>query len=239
MIIIEILLIAIIALLGLILPYKWKKLKKFQKKILSVLVLLTIVLAIVQIRNSRYEKAKEELIEKVNSSFGELEFDGEPVTTLILGNKEGSGSVIIKSPNGTPLNDKYGPLIRIGIKDEKLLVNIVVRDLNGEAIAVIDRDTWKVYDDDYEYNDDNGKAFELVTKGDRKVFFQIEYKNELVHVSGHLLNPEGGGVVIYYDKNGKLVVSDYTYASIINEIKNLNIPRLFKYPRGKYYGERL
>jgi len=236
--ILEIILPAIIVILGIILTYKWKKLSTFQKIILSIFILLTIALTIVQIKNSQYAKAKEEYIEKINSKFGELYFDGETETIIVVGNKD--ERFIINSPDGTPfVNKKHDPVIRMNIKDGKLLVYILIRDLNGEVIAVIDGDTWTVFDDDYEYNDDNGKAFELVTKGERKVFFQIEYKNELVHVSGYMLNPDGSGVVIYYNEKGHLIANIADNASKINKIKNINISRLFKYPRSKHYGERL
>lgn len=240
----EIILSAIIVVLGFVLTYNWKKLKKFQRRVLSSIILLTIILTIVQISNKNAEKAKEELIEKINSKFGDLDFDGEPINKLNLGQNDNTGFISSNSSYGAAIiHPEYGPVIRVSTIENRLNVNVIVRDFNGEVIAVIDGDTWTVFNDNYEYNDDGGKAFELVTKGERKVFFQIQYKNESVHVAGYFITKDKSGYAIFNkndDKKNTIVFAGFKNPIQLEDVKRIFfVPRLFKYPRSKYYGQRL
>ena len=237
----EIILAAIIVFLGLIMSYKWKVLNNFKKIVLSLIVITAIILTIVQIKNNIDEAKKEYLIQRINSKFGELIFNSEPKPKIMIGNGENSSSIEI-SINNILIDRKSGkPLLKVDFKGGRLLVYVLIRDLYGNVIAVIDGDTWTVFDDDYEYNDEKGKAFELVTKGERKVYFQIEYKNGNVYLSGHLFNPDGFGMVFYATEppNGFSGLFMYRSRSQLNDLKKIHIRRIFKYPRGKHYGERL
>ena len=126
-------------------------------------------------------------------------------------------------------------------------VTVVIRNFNGTAIAVIDDNTWTVFDDDYEYNNDDS-TFELVTKGDRDVFFQIFYRNGMIYMSGYLIDENGIGVAMFNNEseinssqmhmNSMKGRADHK-PSPMPSPSEIAIPRIFKYPREKYYSKKL
>ncbi len=75
---------------------------------------------------------------------------------------------------------KGGPICNIYVKDSRLYVDIVIWDKNLNELAIINVNEWTVYDNDLEYNNDE-TGFELVTKGDRKVYFQVYLEKGSAH----------------------------------------------------------
>ncbi|MBC3847013.1 hypothetical protein H8K90_11525 [Winogradskyella echinorum] len=250
----EPILVFVVAVLSLIISLnKWSKLTNTHRLIVVSIIAFLLIIAIVQITNIATDKVekdkeneKQSLVEKINAKFGDLNFDGEPVKQMRIGKREDGATldlvdgVLSLSSFGQLFPSSSGQLLKLAIKDNRLLVYTIIRDGNGDVVAVIDGDTWTVFDDGYEYNDDNGKAFELVTKGDRRVFFQIEYKNNLVEISGFLLNADGEGLHIYDTGIGDYgaAMNPVVKSNYENRLKEYEIPRIFKYPRGKYFGVR-
>lgn len=156
----------------------------------------------------------------------------------MLGNNDNGPSLILS--NGLLNFKPFGTLLKLNIENEKLILNVLIRNLNGKVIAVIEDNTWTIFDSEFEYNN-NETTFELVTNGERKVFFQIDYRNAKAYVSGYLINDKAIGMIIYNDTNNInsssiFIVPPKNKSDIPTD---LNIPRIFKYPREKYYGVKI
>jgi|GEM_PF-6198882 len=232
----EIVLLCITAICTIILTYKWSELNS-SKKILSIIAIIT---SVVVAFNSYKQTKKDEVVERINAKFGDIKDLHGSITIPKMAMGLKSTAIILLGGSGIFGLDLYsGPLMQLYIKDGKLFVSTIIRNLDGKIIAVIEDNTWTIFDDDFEYNDDNKTAFELVTKGERSVFFQIELKDGVAHISGYLLNDKGLGFIFYN-------LQDYSGAMYLikePETKHhmpsyINIPRIFKYPREKYYGDR-
>lgn len=147
--------------------YKWKEINLLGK----ITLILSIFLAFIVLINAYKAAKKEALIERIEAKFGDIDTKGAKQTIMMLGNRDDGAKVHLL--DGVfimrGLDDK--PFIKLDVVDDKLLVNVVIRDLSGKVIAVIEDSTWTVFDDNYEYND-VPNAFELVTKGERDVFFK-------------------------------------------------------------------
>jgi hypothetical protein len=235
---IEIILTCVAAILAGLVTYKWKSLDTLGKITLITIIIAAILIAI----NSYRQSKKDSLIEKINAKFGDIkDIDGAIFPKMAVGNKN-AGAFYYSSNNvGVFDIEPVGPLIKIYVLNNRLFVNVIVRDLYGKAIAVIEDNTWTIFDNDFEYNNDN-TAFELVSKGERIVYFQIELSNGIAYISGYLLNNKGFGFAFFnlpggVNKSLALVVKPDLNSTRIPQ--NLNIPRIFKYPRGKYYRVRL
>lgn len=235
---IEIISICIAAILTAITSSKWKAINTLSKITLISIIVASVLTAI----NSYRQTAKDAIIERVNAKFGNIEdLYGSTIPKMKIGSGDNAATFILGG-TGTFDFKPFGPLIKLYIKDNKLFVNTIIRNLDGKVIAVIEDNTWTLYENDFEYNDDNSTTFELVNKGERKVFFQIQLINGIASISGYLLNDKGLGFIFYdapKDLKGSLmhiIRSEEDKAQIPNDIV---IPRIFKYPRDKYYGIRI
>ena len=230
--IIEIIFTCLAATLGGILTYKWKEIGLLGKVTLIVVIIAALLIAINEYRKNSEEKR----VEKINSKYGEIvDEDGATIPVIMIGNTgSDSGAELILGGTGTFNFDPYGPLLKVYVKKNKLYVNTIIRD-DKKVIAVIEDNIWTLYDNSYEYNNDN-TAFELVTKGERKVFFQIELKNGTARVSGFLINDKGWGLMFHAFDKGGLMEQIRSHEDYLESYGNLGlIKRLFKYPREKFY----
>jgi hypothetical protein len=238
----EIIFILVAAILTTIVSYKWKEVGKLGKSALIFVILTAVFVAV----NSFRETQKEALIERIKAKYGELQTEGALSPIVMIGCMDNGTSLHLTNGNLNFGGNK--PVIKLGVKDEKLLINVIIRDLNGEVIAVIEDSVWTVFNDDYEYND-NDSTFELVTKGERKVFFQAFYRNKMIYISGYILDEKGYGAVMYnilekysgtiVNRSVIFIASSEESKKILSKPIGMNIPRIFKYPRDKYYGEKL
>jgi hypothetical protein len=230
MLVLQIIITAAIGLIAAWKKDKWKELKPWQR-ILTVLSTLSILLAV---WIGFTDLSKNARIARVASRFGDLSDPAGAITPLLIVGNDGARFQL----HGKPFDfQSVGPIFKHYVIEGELCVDVVVRERNGEAVATIDRNTWYVYSDKYEFNnDDNG--FELVEKGDRKVYFQIQLKNGNTHVAGTLFNKNGYGYRFWNEDKRRLsamylitpeTTDDYTFG---------HIPRLFRYPREKFVGER-
>jgi hypothetical protein len=184
---------------------------------------------------------KEALIERINAKFGDLkDIDGAKAPKIGVGNIDDAKIIYNSISNTCIFRLETEPLVKLYVINNKLVVNIIVRSLDGKEIAVIEDNTWTIYNNDFEYNNDE-TAFELVTKGERCVYFQIVFRNGVAHISGCLLDKKGRGAAFFnMDNTSNLFAIKPDSKNVIdmNKILNLNIPRIFKYPREKHIGER-
>ncbi|WP_421807419.1 hypothetical protein [Flagellimonas sp.] len=231
----ELIMVFVVGVLTLITTYKWKEINLLGK----LTLILAIFLAAIVLINAYKAVKKEALIEKVEAKFGDINTKGAKQTIMMLGNRDDGTRVNLLDGVFIMRGLDNKPFIKLEVVNDKLMVNVVIRDLSGKVIAVIEDSTWTVFDDDYEYNDVEN-AFELVTKGERNVFFQTFYFNKTIYFSGYLINDKGAGAVIY---NIKRTPSSSILEMADGKNKKLPkpsevaIPRMFKYPREKYYGQ--
>jgi hypothetical protein len=214
----------------------------------GIIVALLIVLS--GARWSYLKHQKELLIEKITARFGDFrDLFGATIPKLCAGECSGTGWPV--GPNGLFFVEGSGPLFRIYVKDGKLFVDLVVWGMNGKAIAVIDRNTWTMYSDDYEYNNDD-TGFEIVTKGDRKAYFQVYLKGGIAHILGVVTNKDGVGVKFYQSRGTKVHEKadeweELNYIAILPSNDKEKTRKayeavatpIFKYPREKYVGVRV
>jgi hypothetical protein len=212
----------------------------------ATIIAIFAIIFVIQVTNhliDKIEKAKqkrkENLIERINTKFGEINTEGAKEQFMKLGYKE--NSIIINLVDAVFSVGEL-PIIKLEISNARLMINVVIRDFDGTPIVVIEDSVWTVYDNDYEYNNDD-TAFELVTKGGRNVFFQAYFIDNIIHFTGYLINEDGIGMAIYNNNNeinsSELALNSKEDESKLPNTSDLGIPRIFKYPREKYYGGRL
>jgi hypothetical protein len=113
----------------------------------------------------------------------------------------------------------------------------------------MDGNEWTMYSDDYEYNNDD-TGFEIVTKGDRKAYFQIYLKDGIAHVLGVVTDKYGVGIKFvqsvkdpepHHDEFESLLFVGILPSADPNKLKKAYeavATPIFKYPRQKYIGVR-
>jgi hypothetical protein len=177
---------------------------------------------------------KENRKEKIAAQNGEIK--GNAVYPNI--DIAGTGSILrVEGSGDVPLPE--GCRLRIRLIDSNLNISTVLHDTTGQPLAAIEDNVWTLYNNNYEYNNDQN-AFELVTKGERRIFFQVNYRNGAASVTGLLLNNKGEGV--YFSKAPSPLNGGVLYQIRKNQpIAFDKIPTampLFKYPRTMYLGKR-
>ena len=136
------------------------------------MVIITIAIALSVAINTFIKNKKEDLLEKITASFGEISDETEvPVAKMEIDN---GGSIFTLSKAGVfGIKPEFDDLFKLYVKSNKLFINAIIRDRKGDVIAAIYQNEWTWYKKGYEYNNDNN-AFEIVTQGDRKVFFNVD-----------------------------------------------------------------
>lgn len=218
---------------------KWAELKVLDKIFVVLAIMTAIIVAynsIHKIQKDRKKEEKELLIEKINSSYGDLiDTQNAKKLSVMIGK---SGMKFIPDNETFTFKGLNGKddLFKAFMKNDKLFVNMVVRDVNGEVIAAIYENTWTIYDNDYEFNNDD-TAFELVSKGDRKVFLHLELIDGEINFEGAALDDNGKGLFMYGvdGKGTKFIPINKKEDFVLTKDK---IKPLFKYPRQKYFGIR-
>lgn len=231
----EILLVLICALYAIVNGLKWKKINRVKKLFVFISFLTAFVISINQFK----EWQKENLIDRVSATFGDIkDLKGATIPIIKLGPYGTKAASIILNNGGVlGFKDPYDNLMKVYIKENRLNVNVVLRDLKGKVIAVIDKNEWTIFGNEYEYNNDD-TGFELVTNGDRKVMFQIDLKEGIAHISGLIINEKEKGFYIHEDPKSNMSVMIAVEVGYDFQISKENIKPLFKYPRGKYIGLR-
>ena len=224
----------IATILGLMLTYRWKESSMLEKIILIMGIVSTLVVAL----NNYNRSTKESRIERINEKFGDLSDDYDAFVPTFQIRNSGTRFLVTK---GVFIYDKSGPLIKGYIKNNRLCIYVIIRDQEGDPIAVIEDNTWYLYNDDFEYNNDD-KGYELVTKGDRRVYFQIELNDGIAYFAGLLYTSQHEG--IYFMHSGESNGASITYIRPdsrlnLNAILNPLVKPIFKYPREKYFERRV
>ena len=219
-------------ILGIITPIKWKELKLMGK---TSLIFTVISLGVGSAYTySQYQKSN--LIEKVNASFGNI-YDNKNSRYPRIAIGFVNDAPILEYVKSGTFEVNHVPLLKLYLKDNKLFVNIVIKDSLGNPILAIADNEWTKYQDAYEFNNDEN-AIELVTKGDRKVFFHLKLSNGIAYIEGTLYTGLYKGVNLFV---GKEIDEGWNGIQILGKgtvIDNDNLKRLFKYPRERYLGIR-
>lgn len=231
--ILEIILVLILSIYSIVNISKWKK-KNWKVRAFT---LLSIITAFIVSWNAVQDFNKQQLLERINSSFGELVNTKESTIPLVKIGDTKAGFII----KGTGVFNfpPYSNLFKVFVKNNRLYLNMIVRDRESNIVAAIHENTWTMFDNSYEYNDDEN-AFEIVTKGDRKVYFHMELKEGVAHLEGFLFSENGYGLYFYPSKSEIGIDGAFAYKIEPGKLISItyNIQRIFKYPREKYYGIR-
>lgn len=199
----------------------------------KVFMVLSILLLIIICFNAIKQKNKEDQDEKINSVIGNIKSNDSHngIIDLFIGD---NGNTRFRLGSGGFISDGDDPIFKLSIENNKLELYALIRDPHGKVAAVIEKNVWTCFNN--EYNNDTN-AFEIVTAGERKVYFQIEYKNGCAHFRGALVNSKGTGGMFWIDDNGSA-----RGIQLVNNSFNINIDLkskvIFKYPRQKYLGVR-
>jgi hypothetical protein len=232
----EIILACALAIYTVLEGKKWKTIGGKKRFVILVGIIFSITVAY----NAFVEIQKSNLLEKVNARIGDIQDIQNDETVffpkLQIGN---NGTAFILGKNVLQFNPVKNPLL-LYVKNNRLIFTAIIYDEKGNAIAVIDNNIWKLYDNKFEYNNDDN-SLELVRYGDRKVFFQIDLRKGIAHFSGYIFDKDRNGFYFAEDttiRHGaimSLIGPGYTsqsaqeYAPIIP---------LFKYPRERFLGVR-
>lgn len=227
----EILLGGIAAILGIIATSKWKELKMFGR----TGILIAIAALVVGSINAYNVNKKAELVERVDEKIGNLnDIDGATYPAIQFG----ENGIKFMGFYGAFAFDTDKSLMKAYVKNGQLYVSFIIR--NGkELVGSINENEWEMVNPDYDYNYDN-TGLEVVTKGDRRVLFQIYLKNGIAHFLGMYSDSEGKGMYLFPNKTDSL----YNIQGVtIGPDKEFKIPAdkitpLFKYPRRTHLGER-
>jgi hypothetical protein len=222
---------AVASILAYITKAKWKELSTIGKSSLIIGIIAVIFGAILA-----HTKAKKEaLIERIEATYGTIgDTFGATFPDIMIGYR-----------SSAPLEKQFGGVFRIFqiewfkayVKNDKLFVNIVIRDSMGEPIIAILENEWTKYQNTYEFNNDE-TALELVKKGDRSVFFHLELKEGILHVEGILYHAARVGIQLIDSGTGDNWSQAVVVAHGEGDYNNSQIQRLFKYPRERYLGVR-
>lgn len=223
---------AIAAVLALTTKVKWKELNVLKKAGYIIGVVAAISTAYVSC--TKYQE--QQFIRKVEASFGTIkDMEGAIVPQLAIGFNYDE-PLPYQWPNGDFIV-KDEPYFKFYVKNGKLHVNIVVRDSTGNPMIAVYDNEWEKYDDAYEFNYDE-TALEFVTKGDRDVFFHLEFKKGILHVEGLLYRRAKTGVLLFDNGTGSAFSSGLLIIDEKTKITNYPRKRLFKYPKERYLGVR-
>jgi hypothetical protein len=184
--------------------------------------------------NDDHEKEERaRLLKRVNESFGDLSDQAiSEVPKLRLGNSR----TVFLAPRGVFALKPFRSIpLKLYINyNGKLVVSTIIRGLDGKPIAVIEDNEWTLYDrENYEYNNDE-KAFEVVSKGDRKVMFQIEYKDGIASLFGLFVNEVGAGIYICGGEKNNLTGAIDTMGRVISNTNTLGGVITIVFPPGEY-----
>ena len=203
-----------------------------------IMIVITVLVTFQQIESDQeqklakeHERLKEETEKEKAASFGHIDAIEDSYVPKVL-----FGDTYFNLVDYAFCIPELGEKIEIQKYGENLCLKVIIRNSSGNPIAVIQDTSWTLFDKEFEYNNDCN-AFELVTKGDRKVFFQVELKNGVVRLAGFILNNKGKGSYICYSDHGQgtmfvLASGDSTIKKIL---KSSKLVPIFQYPREEYH----
>ncbi|TWI93939.1 hypothetical protein JN11_04904 [Mucilaginibacter frigoritolerans] len=232
MLTLEIVLTLILAIYIAFSTKKWKHATPVQKFFTVLASLLAIVIAINAIQKER----KADFIDKVYATIGDLnDLDGAEIPKIRLGNSLSFFTTNTYESLTLPISNGS---FQIYLKNKRIVVNAILRDIDGKIIGAVLNNEWRMFDtENFDYNNDD-TGFEVISKFDRKVYYQADYKNGAVNLFGLFVNENGFGGYVFGDegKNGETIFMKGV------KFKNINIPyvpHLFLYPRDVHPGERI
>lgn len=184
-------------------------------------------------------------IEKIESKSGELKSFENPIGLIVIGQRGCDTSLVAKFTNFFSPNSEFGfaeenrTLLKAYLRDDRLVLDAIIRDSNGKVLATITDGYWKNYCDTCEYNNDEN-GFELITR-DGEIIFQLDYYENVLYFAGFLGFQKGGG--FYYKpifKDGQISESIGVVVGISGDYTEHggDLPMIFHYPREKNLGVR-
>ena len=213
--------------LGTVIGIKWKDLNKRGKLAIIFLILCLGIIALYSF--NQYQNDKRE--EKINSTYGDLKSEYTQYPAVGIGFTIDAAKIITGADGVFSIADIR--VFKAYVKNNKLYVDMVIRDSLGNPIITIQGNEWTKYQDAYEFNNDDN-ALELVTKGDRNVLFHLKLVNGIVYIEGTFYVGVNKGFNFFTGNkwDGFQMLGPGVYPN------NEKMRRIFKYPRERYLGVR-
>ncbi len=210
-----------------------------------VIFILSVLATICSASFSVYEKYSENEEKRMKSNLAIISSDFIIYPKLRIKNT----GVVVLAYDGVFTFDevlKNGDtkdLMTLKVVNNKLVTDFILKDSKGNTIINLNRNQMKMYDPQgYDFNFDD-KVIEVVTH-DKKVIFQLEYKDDEAIFCGFIVKSDTSGVFI---KGLSKETREYTTQDAIevNVKKNADftiygegIKPLFKYPKELNFGVR-
>jgi len=184
-----------------------------------IILLFTIILGIIPICFNHYQN-------QINANFGILVGEKKAEKKIIA---IGGIRIIMQTSEGVVIRDNGEPVLSIQIRDGKLYVSVIIRGNNGDLIAEIRDNEWKLnqrFDRNYSDN-----ALEVRDKSGY-VVLQIVNFGDVIHFAGTFYNNNGYAVSF-------VPFEDLTAAIAFGpSVKDLqfHIDPIFEYPSELHFG---
>lgn len=186
-----------------------------------IILLITIILSAVPIFISHYQN-------KINANFGIL--DGEDIAAEKI-IAIGGIRIILETSNNVVIRDNGEPVLSVQIKDNKLYVSVIIRGNNGDLIAEIRENEWKLNKNqlfDRNYTDN---ALEV---RDRlgNVVLQVVNFGDVIHFAGTFHTKKGSAVSFVPIEDLTAVIEVSPSAKDLH----FHIDPIFEYPSELHFG---
>lgn len=201
------------------------------RKWLSILIILFLIANVIVGGIITYKENKGKLY---SSSSGSL--SGKLTDKTILNPIIMFGNTSMMLEGGLDNRRLMGIPLDIWIKDGELKVSTTLRDENGDILAVLVANEWKVSNSIFDKNFDEN-ALEIIDKKGN-VVLQLEFDGNYIRLAGIFYKEDGEGIYIGPNKyeKGILIISGLPKNPMG---KNISIKNIFKYPAELHPGERI
>ncbi|MDP2217316.1 MAG: hypothetical protein Q8J68_08530 [Methanolobus sp.] len=192
----------------------------YHKKISLISILLIIVFTSLSI-HSYYQEIERLKYEK-DSGFLQVE-------KLVYPNIYLGSNAAVNTPDGVDFSSAYDFAIPLNVRIDNgyLKVSTIIRDAEGDIIAVINDNNWQVTSRSLDKNFDQA-AFEVIDSKNN-VVFQVYTVNNEAYVNG-----------VFPREDGYFVVANETGCRLGTANPNeIYIQKIFKYPSFAYPGIRI
>jgi hypothetical protein len=144
----------------------------------------------------------------------------------------GGAQLIIKRPDHVFICDGKQPLLSIKQENGRLFVSAEIRNPQGQLIAEVHDNEWKINKAEIFDRNYNENAFEVRGK-DGDVIFQAVAVNNVIYISGEFRGRNGKGLLLLKEPNGQGGLIDILGP---NEKRRFEIAPLFEYPSDLHFG---
>jgi hypothetical protein len=199
-----------------------KVIKHIKKHLGIYLSLLSLALGIVVLLNYFHDR-------KLSTLTGMLSNSGSAkIKYLAIGT---AVRFKVDTPEGILFRDGGQPLITLNLRDGKLLISAIIRDLTGKIIAELVNNEWQVNRNNMFDRNYNDKAIE-VRDNVGNVVLQAAHFGDTIFFAGIFHCNSGKTGILHPIKKGDAAIELIPPG----EESDYQIEPLFKYPSNRYFG---